>query len=697
MATTCSMIYRPLERPTKQIRLLEIISIEPQVVFKIHTASLLDKPDFSALSYVWGYPPLFADVIVDGAALPVTQSLIDAVKDVHNHWRQKISESSSRQLRLWADAICINQEDVVEKNFQVPLMREIYSGAEQVLSWLGKSDEATSAALDALQLIYKEIADLDEDSLRNLDWMKKHQQLCTGYPGDPRGPWLGIINLMHRQYWNRVWIFQEVYLAQDLLLISGSNVLSFAQLRSIQNWHDVAILDRQSPPSCFAPSTWAYLQAHRSMFESISAIEQARDIIHDGEAHQRKIRHILKGTISDETIVFYNQVETHALLLWMMAGVLESTDPRDSIYALMGISGLAIEPDYTPEKSVAEVYMAFLALWEHCCSQLHPHYPDNVKSGILDLWFLTFAGVESHTRVRPSLGLPSWAPNFPATSLRTESGWSYSSSAMNQFSVGDELFNGIDEKWHIDRHSLYCPTVKIDRVRSCGPVIDVLNEELVSWILGCLTQQTEYPTGFHSAIAMQRALVDEYLDEDMDHIVLPTLIEAYEFACLFMIWDRHFGKGSNDREAAANRLAPLVWSLLLGLDREDDYATFWERLPGWVGRISAEELDSLPATISLLDIKRIIAACDNLELALSTSGGDIIAQTEKGYIGRFPLYTREGDLICLFKGYDGPVVVREIEEHHVFVGSSFIIEPLGGRSITEMEKLKADIQVIEVR
>ncbi|KAK7732286.1 hypothetical protein SLS53_008577 [Cytospora paraplurivora] len=401
------------------------------------------------------------------------------------------------------------------------------------------------------------------------------------------------------------------------------------------------------------------------MFESISAIEQARDIINDGEAHTSKVRDILKNTVSDEAIVFYNQVETHALLLWMMAGVLESTDPRDSIYALMGISGLAIEPDYTPEKSVAEVYLGFLGLWEHCCSRLHPHYPDKVKSAILDFWFLMFAGVESHRRAIPSLGLPSWAPNFPATSFRTESGWSYSISAMNQFPVGEELFNGIDQEWHIERHSLYCLTVKIDTVRSCGPVIDMLNEELVSWILECLTQQTDYPTGYHSAIAMQRALVDQYLDKDMDHIVLPTLMEAYEFACLFMIWDRHFGKGSTDREAAAEKLAPLVWSFLLELGREDDYATFWERLPGWVGRISAEELDALPATTSLLDMKRIIAACDRLELALSTSGGDIIAQTESGYIGRFPLYTREGDLVCLFKGYDGPVVVRELEEHCV--------------------------------
>lgn len=38
----------------------------------------------------------------------------------------------------WADAICINQQDIYERNSQVLLMRHIYEGAEQVLIWLGK-------------------------------------------------------------------------------------------------------------------------------------------------------------------------------------------------------------------------------------------------------------------------------------------------------------------------------------------------------------------------------------------------------------------------------------------------------------------------------------------------------------------------------------------------------------------------------
>jgi hypothetical protein len=38
---------------------------------------------------------------------------------------------------LWVDAICINQQDKVEKTAQVSRMHEIYSAASNVCIWLG--------------------------------------------------------------------------------------------------------------------------------------------------------------------------------------------------------------------------------------------------------------------------------------------------------------------------------------------------------------------------------------------------------------------------------------------------------------------------------------------------------------------------------------------------------------------------------
>jgi hypothetical protein len=40
---------------------------------------------------------------------------------------------------LWIDALCIDQENVIERNHQVQQMGEIFSRASNVLAWLGSN------------------------------------------------------------------------------------------------------------------------------------------------------------------------------------------------------------------------------------------------------------------------------------------------------------------------------------------------------------------------------------------------------------------------------------------------------------------------------------------------------------------------------------------------------------------------------
>ncbi len=42
---------------------------------------------------------------------------------------------------LWADQICINQDDIEERNHQIEFMREIYANARRTLIWIGDSDQ----------------------------------------------------------------------------------------------------------------------------------------------------------------------------------------------------------------------------------------------------------------------------------------------------------------------------------------------------------------------------------------------------------------------------------------------------------------------------------------------------------------------------------------------------------------------------
>ena len=57
---------------------------------------------------------------------------------------------------LWVDAVCINEQDVSERNRHVHLMNEIYVGAERVLVWLNDTipkEEDVATALVVVHLV----------------------------------------------------------------------------------------------------------------------------------------------------------------------------------------------------------------------------------------------------------------------------------------------------------------------------------------------------------------------------------------------------------------------------------------------------------------------------------------------------------------------------------------------------------------
>lgn len=85
------------------------------------TARLDDMPDYQALSYTWG-AAVFDKILhlVDGD-VSITSNLHTALLQLRD---------SEIALRMWIDAVCINQRDVLERNRQVTMMAHIYELAE---------------------------------------------------------------------------------------------------------------------------------------------------------------------------------------------------------------------------------------------------------------------------------------------------------------------------------------------------------------------------------------------------------------------------------------------------------------------------------------------------------------------------------------------------------------------------------------
>jgi hypothetical protein len=65
----------------------------------------------------------------------------------------KVTKNIKPDRKLWIDALCINQEDIAERNVQVQRMGNIYQTAKGVLIWLGEASDDCDVAIDALLYI----------------------------------------------------------------------------------------------------------------------------------------------------------------------------------------------------------------------------------------------------------------------------------------------------------------------------------------------------------------------------------------------------------------------------------------------------------------------------------------------------------------------------------------------------------------
>jgi len=123
-------MYQPLQPGS--IRLLEIApdKEEESLRGKLVEHKVSQQAEYVALSYYWG-SPTFNRTIHLPDPLPLTETLNHALC----HARGK-----THTVQIWADAVCIDQASIAERNSQVLMMGEIYANAVLVLVDLGSSE-----------------------------------------------------------------------------------------------------------------------------------------------------------------------------------------------------------------------------------------------------------------------------------------------------------------------------------------------------------------------------------------------------------------------------------------------------------------------------------------------------------------------------------------------------------------------------
>lgn len=309
----------PLADPDRQIRVLDLHpgTFDAQVSGTLRIAS--PSTVYEALSYTWGLVERVQLIHLNGShSLPITPNLSAALKCL----RYRNTKRS-----LWVDAICMNQTDTREKTAQIGMMAYIFSTATCVNVWLGEYQASYS---DRMLLAYMRVKGLayHYGANRPLERGKLSDPLDPKLPGERDSELLSLEHALDRAevpWHSRMWILQEYVLARRIFFCWGSWRME---------WDD----QRLTVPLSLSPLR---SRCEKLGYGSASAFFSA-----------------LGGRLDTFRRTFRNDKDIDLLYALRNCAEQSCGDPRDRIYALLGLVGRQvsshIHADY--EKAYAEVY-----------------------------------------------------------------------------------------------------------------------------------------------------------------------------------------------------------------------------------------------------------------------------------------------------------------------------------------------------
>ncbi|KAM0710668.1 hypothetical protein Q7P35_001406 [Cladosporium inversicolor] len=148
------------------------------------------RPEYTALSYVWGTPSPLHTIKLNGTPFDVQPNLHRALR----YLRRALTGF------FWVDAVCINQQDIAERTSQVRAMSETYGNAGMVAAWIGPCDDVIRPLF---RTPIESIPIFSGRTTASDPMLKAREALAT------------------RRYWTRIWIQQEILLQTNVMLFCG--------------------------------------------------------------------------------------------------------------------------------------------------------------------------------------------------------------------------------------------------------------------------------------------------------------------------------------------------------------------------------------------------------------------------------------------------------------------------------------------
>lgn len=350
-----------------RVIVLRCAELESPLTCKLMHIRLTESPRYEALSYTWGSSEKEYTISIDSKLVGITKSLYIALKNLRRHGPSL--RSLRRDRIIWADALCINQDDDEEKSVQVGMMGKIYSMASSVIIWIGEDPytqaaSAFAAIRKADNFLAKHAANYRAKLTKNqvgyrdshVDDVEMSTDLIIKLVALGLEP---IEPLLDHTWYGRMWIVQEAVLGQRPTIQYGKESMDWMTVGAVAE--AFLSLDVTS----YLDFVW-----NRQTLERIATIYSIQQNIKS----------------------YYDECSELTILdLVDNTGDFSCSDSRDEIFALLSLASTeGYKPQYS--RSAPEVFIEF-SKW--------------VLQRQQNLDILSYAGLS--LRHESSLQIPSWS------------------------------------------------------------------------------------------------------------------------------------------------------------------------------------------------------------------------------------------------------------------------------------------------
>lgn len=621
-----------LYSPLPDDRAIRLLVIEPgasgdDLRTRLQVVSLRDAPRYEALSYTWGAHGDKVELACSSTWVPVPRNLVTALK------RLRLPD---KPRHVWADAICINQEDLPERGQQVSIMRHIFHTASRVVVWVG--EDASGCAAAAFKTICTIVRAWTPpgEKLRYASYDLAFESMPAGelealQRSVSAEDWKALQVFFESIYFRRFWVIQELALSQSAVVTWGDHHIAWPLVGICAAW----LLTKGWNFRVEAPITAAY----NAFMIYVLPIAQ------------------------NSSISVFSKLD-FSVALGMTVDIFDSTDPRDRIYALLGMpfagndptSTLLVKPEYT--ESVLSVYTrATRRILEQ------------------DRHLRILSSVQHGSEISPDG--PSWVPrwNEPYSAeplaLRAEQGY---------YANGGELFCPDEETFGADGQSLSLVGLECTRVSEiCEPFekgnirITSLerqkDRDSMTQLLGVFLNPEKQVRSSWSSKADQATLCGYVHPEAQTKDAFPQEVVATSIP------------GKYGMRASVE----MITAEKAQRDNLGEFILYWRERCGWRADeiVHDHHLEHLK-TVNPLSIKMELTLC-----AYNTFWGRRIFYCEDGRVGLGPAASRPGDVIAVLFGGIVPYILRpQSDGGWLFVGECFVPSLMQGEAVEAAGVLK---------